>query len=726
MLHDTEDVNSRSSNNKCFSVIGIYGISGSGKTTLAQYVCKHEEDENYFDLVMWIHVSQNYSVGDIFKEMYEAASVDKNKACPEYNSLDVLEKELEKKLKDKRFLLVLDDIWCNKDVSQQQLPKLLSPMKAGKRGSKILATSRNKDAFSDLGPGVACNVFPIRDLDDQAFLELFMYYALGSTNPDDSGEMELRSIGAKIAQKLKRSPLAARTVGGQLRKEQSNVEFWKITRDRDLLNETTGALLWSYQQLDEQIRRCFSYIIIFPRRHSLDRNKLVKLWVAEGFIQTANPEEDPEVVGQCYFDELLETSFMQPGESKWGDPCYLVHDLMYDLAEKVAGNDCFRIENGQRRQVPRDVRHLFVANGEMATEEIFELKNLRTLIIHGLDWSESANDVFLQKVFEKLLKLRVLVVDYVYGNTDIGTIEIPESIGHLKHLRHLSLMVPSYSKLILPGTLNNLYHLQALILKCYGGLEFPSDMGKLSNLRHIRTSYFGSTLPNIARLTSLQTLECFQVRNEHGHEIKQMRDLNKLQGNLRILDLGNVKSKNEAQEANLAAKTRLTGLELVWFDGTTSPEVEAEVLEGLCPPGGLKSLKIHGYKGQGYPSWMVGVQNGRPEYLNTLFLYKCYELRPSPELFDRFIHLRELIIWYSYWDYLPDNVKDLRCLKTIIFYSCPNIKSLPELPLSLEDFEASFCDRGFTESCQQVDHPNWQKLQHVKNVVIDLSNHLGI
>jgi Cdc6-like AAA superfamily ATPase len=129
MLHDTEDVNSRSSNNKCFSVIGIYGISGSGKTTLAQYVCKHEEDENYFDLVMWIHVSQNYSVGDIFKEMYEAASVDKNKACPEYNSLDVLEKELEKKLKDKRFLLVLDDIWCNKDVGQQQLPKILSPLK---------------------------------------------------------------------------------------------------------------------------------------------------------------------------------------------------------------------------------------------------------------------------------------------------------------------------------------------------------------------------------------------------------------------------------------------------------------------------------------------------------------------------------------------------------------------------------------------------------------------
>ncbi|KAK1618255.1 hypothetical protein QYE76_023772 [Lolium multiflorum] len=47
----------------------IVKAQGSGKTTLAQYVCKYEEYENYFDLVIWIHISQNYTVGDIFKEM---------------------------------------------------------------------------------------------------------------------------------------------------------------------------------------------------------------------------------------------------------------------------------------------------------------------------------------------------------------------------------------------------------------------------------------------------------------------------------------------------------------------------------------------------------------------------------------------------------------------------------------------------------------------------------
>lgn len=115
---------------------------------------------------MWIHVSQNYSVGDIFKEMLEVASMD-NKSCPDYKSLDVLENEIEKKLEGKRFLLVLDDIWCDKDDGKQKLAKLLSPLKLGNRGSKILATSRHKDAFSDLGPGVARTVIPIRPLDDR-------------------------------------------------------------------------------------------------------------------------------------------------------------------------------------------------------------------------------------------------------------------------------------------------------------------------------------------------------------------------------------------------------------------------------------------------------------------------------------------------------------------------------------------------------------------------------
>jgi SpoVK/Ycf46/Vps4 family AAA+-type ATPase len=47
MLHETSVCDPSSSNSKCYSVIGIYGIAGSGKTTLAQHVCTYERTQNY-------------------------------------------------------------------------------------------------------------------------------------------------------------------------------------------------------------------------------------------------------------------------------------------------------------------------------------------------------------------------------------------------------------------------------------------------------------------------------------------------------------------------------------------------------------------------------------------------------------------------------------------------------------------------------------------------------
>lgn len=246
---------------------------GSGKSTLAQHVCAHEEKdkqdnkEGHFDLVMWVHVSQNFSVHDIFKELYEAASEpqdasERKDACSQFNNLNTLEKELERKLDGKRFLLVLDDVWCNKDVGDQNLPELLSPLKVGKRGSKILVTTRSKYALPDLGPGVRYTAMPVPEFDDTAFFELFMHYAL----EDGQDQSMLQSIGAEIAKKLKGSPLAARTVGGTLRRRQE-VDHWRRVRDQDLFKVWTGPLWWSYYQLGEQARRCFAYCSIFPRRH---------------------------------------------------------------------------------------------------------------------------------------------------------------------------------------------------------------------------------------------------------------------------------------------------------------------------------------------------------------------------------------------------------------------------------------------------------------------------
>lgn len=296
---------------------------------------------------------------------------------------------MKEELRGKRFLLVLDDVWYSNNANyHENLQQLLSPLNVAKAGSKILDTSRTLDALLALG---AMRCIPIRDLDDDVFLNLFMHYALDFASIDGRDRREFQMIGAEIAKKLKRSPLAARTVGRQLCK-RPKVELWRDARDGKLLNETMGALWWSYQHLDEQVRRCFSYCSIFPRRYWLDPEYLVRLWVAEGFVTSHNTGEELEAIGQGYFYELVSASFLQPVDG--GKERYIIHDLLHDLVKKVAGSDCFRADNGWEGEFPQDVCHLSVENCNLAmfTNKITKLKNLRTLII-----SADENDTSLEE-----------------------------------------------------------------------------------------------------------------------------------------------------------------------------------------------------------------------------------------------------------------------------------------------------------------------------------------
>ncbi|KAE8815593.1 hypothetical protein D1007_07064 [Hordeum vulgare] len=732
MLHEKEGDDPSTSNDVCFSVIGIHGVSGSGKSTLAQFVCAREENnkEGHFDLVMWVHVSQNFSVSDIFKELYEAASQPKgssepNIPCPIFHNLNTLEKQLGMKLDGKRFLLVLDDVWSREDCGGQNLPGLLTPLKVGKRGSKILVTTRSKHALKDLCVGVRYTAMSITEVDETAFFELFMHYAL-EYGQDRS---LFKTIGEEIAEKLKGSPLAARTVGGNLRQQQ-DVDHWRRVRDQDLFKVRTGPLWWSYYQLGEQARRCFAYCSIFPRRHRLYRDDLVRLWMAEGFIRSTDEGVDIEDVGLEIFNQLLSISFLQPGgmerDRVWNFPSirekeyYLIHDLLHDLAEAVSGSDCFRIDNntsqngkGWKGDVPRDVRHLFVQSYDAAliTEKIHELGKLHTLIIYSVGEDTPVEETVIKKIIKSLPKLRVLAIANSSQQKDAfirkqDTFSVPESVGLLKHLRYLAFRTDRKCRVVLPSSLNQLYQMQLLDFGLCGDLVF--SCGDLMNLRHV-FCVSGSRISNISRLVSLQTLPGFRVSNEQGHEAIQLTYLNRLSGELYISGLEMVKSREEALKFDLAAKKRLTHLTLS-FDG--SSEVAAEVLDGLCPPVGLEELSINCYEGSVYPNWMVGRQNDGPEKLQKLCLWRWSQLGPAPSL-KAFIHLRELHLWYCSWNAFPGNMEHLSSLKELHISTCLNLRSVPTLPRSLELFLVSHCNDGFMESCQTDGHPNWQKLQPI-------------
>ncbi|XP_052136298.1 putative disease resistance protein RGA3 isoform X2 [Oryza glaberrima] len=722
MLHEhVSNVQPGSSNSVlCYSIIGIYGIAGSGKSTLAQLVCasekkdKQEKKDGHFDLIMWVHVSQNFSVDTILTEMLEAAT---GKKCDRFNNLDTLEQKLEEALSGKRFLLVLDDIWYHNSENQHEQQKILTPLRVGKPGSKVLVTSRTEYALLALG---ALKCIPISDLDDNVFLKLFLHYALPLVNMDERDQRKLEVIGANIAKKLRRSPLAARTVGGQLQ-IRPNVDFWRDACNRDLLNETMGALWWSYQHLDEQVRRCFSYCSIFPRRHQLKRDELVNLWVAEGFISTTDTGEE-EAAAQQYFGELVSSSFLNKHMGEYSSEknvYFTVHDLLHDLAEKVAGSDCFRIQQDWAGVFPRNVRHLFIEayDETIITERILEMENLRTLVIHCISRDMMDHETVYESIFMKLRKLRVLKVqsDALWRQyTGFSVLSLPASIKKLKHLRYFGYQSGYVYKLVLPSTISTLHHFQVLDFGNCMELVFSSeeDLSKLNSLRHVIVSpLFPLSIRHLGRLTSLQTMPPIKVERGEGYELQQLRRLNKLRGRLEIQGLENVESKEAAAEANLGAKECLQQLVLVWEDDneSCSPDVQEEVLEGLCPPMELESLEIKGYQGSRYPSWLVVQQNCGPNYLHELRLSGCSRMGSIPAL----THLCSLTIFNCSWDSLPDDMERLTSIKNLTLSHCYNILLLPTLPKSLELLRVDGCSTELTSSCRTTGHPNWHKIKHI-------------
>jgi hypothetical protein len=323
--------------------------------------------------------------------------------------------------------LVLDDLWVTRE-NQEERAILLNVLDAGQSGSRVLVTAQKKDVAAAIG---AEEQIPIPDMEEKQYFSMFMHYALEGKRVGDG---RFIAIGRKIAKKLGRSPIAAVTVAARLR-SNSSIDFWETTANLDMLDETMGALWWSYQQIGVDVRRCFAYCSTFPRGYRLVRGELVHIWIVQGFINTrVNATEQPEDIGLHYINELRTFSFLQIERTVFGTEteAFTIHDLLHELAERVSGSECFRVvSNSSPKHIPQEVRHLFVGTGTDSraaiAKKILGLVNLRTLIIVE-EYSENkrktfaaeddeersgrtlVNEEVLGRMFRSLRKLRALVV----------------------------------------------------------------------------------------------------------------------------------------------------------------------------------------------------------------------------------------------------------------------------------------------------------------------------
>jgi Leucine-rich repeat (LRR) protein len=676
------------------SVVPIVGMGGIGKTTLVKMVYNNSRVKDYFELRMWIYVSENFDERRLTKETLESIICDQSFVT---TNMNMLQEALSGMLKGKRFLLVLDDVW-NEDHEKWLSYK--AALASGKKGSKIVVTTRNENVGRVMG---GTPPYRLQQLSDEDCWELFKKCAF--LDGDCSAQPRLEGIGKEMVKKLKGLPLASKALGSLLYsnldeeewKEILKSEIWELPPDK---NNILPALTLSYKHLPSYLKQCFAFCSIFHKDYIFEREKLVQIWVAEGFVRSQGNKR-LEDTGNSYFKELLSRSFFQPYNEN-----YVMHDAMHDLARSISVDDCCQLGDSTRHTATRNIRHLSFPcenSGETHFERLYGYKGLRTLILlHGY---RSSLTRIPGGLFKKLKTLRVLDLQCRRIK------EIPDSIGNLKQLRLLDLSKTQIREL--PISITELINLQTLRLS---GCDFlhrlPGGMTDLINLHHLEAStQLICTITGIGKLTGLQELEEFAVSKSTGYKITELKNMAELRGHLCIRGLDNIIDVNEACEAKLSSKENLRVVHLVWEEnreGNTNDEV---VLEGLQPHFELKELIIKGYQSASFPAWLgyssftdlqlIRILNctaktlpslGQLPFLQYLDIGGAKEVTClGPEFtgtgnISGFPSLKELLLEdmpnLRNWSFENNAILFPRLIE-IAIVNCPQLKKLPPLPSTL-------------------------------------------
>ncbi|XP_057991274.1 putative disease resistance protein RGA1 isoform X2 [Hevea brasiliensis] len=637
------------SNEGCVSFIPIVGIGGLGKTTLAQLAHNDEEVTRYFDVKIWVFVSDDFDVQRIMMAIIESATMDK---CDSL-AMNVLQSKIWALLHKKRYLIVLDDVWIEDHEEWDKLEPLL---RAGIDGSKIIVTTRSKKvAFLTTFPTIP---YYLKGLAEEDCWKLFKSRAFLQGEEDQYPK--LLAIGKEIIKKCGGVPLAAKTLGSLMRFKREEREWLFVQHSElwDLDVYHTGilpALRLSYFHLPSYLKCCFTFCSIFPKRYEIKKEKLIRMWMAEGLIQSDGARKRPEDIGEDYFQDLLWMSFFQDAGDTDGSgiSAYKMLDVIHDLAKFVAGKESVIVDQGLPSDNLAQTRHasvIFDFRSPNIPEALFDANHLRTLIFFP---GGNTTDGYF-KVFNSFPFLRVL---------DVNTSAFRYyQFGRLLCLRYLDL---SYTSIItLDFKIEELPFLQTLILySCYNLKELPT-IAKMLNLRHLNVTRCESlcTMSSIfaeiyrrlgcssssrtkcealsylssipGRSNQLQTLPTIMVGG--FLDLMFLGQLN-LHGELMIRHLENVLKSDDARNANLVRKDNLDSLGLCWGNNDNvstlnpwmeckktmflgkdrhpsyrpserhqlSADVAEEVIEGLQPHQNLKVLVVKGYPGTRFPNWTL-------------------------------------------------------------------------------------------------------------------------
>ncbi|KAK1575011.1 hypothetical protein Q3G72_001847 [Acer saccharum] len=422
-------------------VISVFGMGGLLKTTVVKEVYKRVKTR--FDCYSWVSMSPSHNLMDVLRNILFGFKASKGELA--MDAMDAIyEGQLQERtyhyLQDKNYLLVLDDIL------EAELWEGLKHAMPRDRGSVII-TTRIKDIVSSIEDN--CSVYELQPFSDEFAWAFFCRKAFRHQGTCPG---HLKEFAEAIVRKCEGSPLAIVALAGLLSSQgrKNHLPFY--------------------------LGYCFLHISLFLEDYEIGRKRLIRMWIAEGFVQKATGKTEVEV-GNRYFKQLMYRSMIQAITLHARDVvnACTVNNLMCEVATQMFKEEKFGAILVDRGEEIED-RHRGLSvynNAENIPTNVGKL-NIRSFHLF------SATEVSCSALRKLLAELRLTRMLNLQG---VRIESIPEEVGNLIHLRHLDLRGTMIKDL--PESLINLRNLQTLDIRNTNIKVLPRGINLLRQLRHL-------------------------------------------------------------------------------------------------------------------------------------------------------------------------------------------------------------------------------------------------